>query len=397
MLTGYNIVYFGGELWDGLWNVPHEIVSTFAQQNKVLYVEPRPYLRKVLASFHRGELDLSDLRRPQLRQISENLFIFSYPTWAPISGHFPLAQLTSFSRRRAFRSALRELRMSQPIVWFHRPNMVDLINEVPSPRLRLYHAVDEYTTYGNMTPARRRRIEELEKEMMNQVDAVIVTSKKLYDTKKTVNSNVYLVPNGVNYQAYTAALADPQLPDELQAINHPRLGYIGHIGDRINVDILKEIAQKNPEWSLVFLGEVRFDKSAEAWQTFQAMPNVHHLGQVKGSCVPHYVKGFDVGLMPYVQNRHAEYISPLKLYDYLAAGIPVASLSFPAACEFSQYIHLADTPQHFSRAVCSALADTTLEHRQTRRNVASQHSWEARIAQLSEVIQTQLAAKGAER
>jgi glycosyltransferase involved in cell wall biosynthesis len=197
----------------------------------------------------------------------------------------------------------------------------------------------------------------------------------------------------VDYQAYSDALADPRLPDNLRGIEPPRLGYSGLIGDKLNLPMLKELAQENPGWSLVFLGCVNASKQAKTWQALQAMPNVHYLGSVEWSQVPHYVKGFDVGLMPYLQDRHSETISPLKLYDYLAAGLPVASIDIPAAREFSPYIHLADSPGNFAQAVRAALADTTPERRQARRNVAAQHTWEARVEQLSDLIQALLAAK----
>jgi glycosyltransferase involved in cell wall biosynthesis len=157
--------------------------------------------------------------------------------------------------------------------------------------------------------------------------------------------------------------------------------------------MLKELALKNPQWSLVFLGEARISQQAETWQTLLTLPNVHHLGFVEVAQVPYYLKGFQVGLMPYMQNRHAENISPLKLYDYLAAGLPVASLDIPAAREFSSYVHLATSPENFSQAVRDALADTAPERYQARRYVAAQHTWEARVEQLSDLIEIQLATR----
>jgi glycosyltransferase involved in cell wall biosynthesis len=393
MLTGQNLVYFAPEPWDGLWRNRQQLMSVFSRKNKVLFVERRLNLRRTLAGCRRGDLGPSDLHRPSLWQISENLFVFRYPVWAPISSRFPLGQFTRMLGRLSLRNALRKLQMSQPIVWFHRPGTVDLINEIPPARLLIYHVVDEYTAYGGVTLARRHRSEEREKKMMAQVDMVIVVSKNLYEAKRPFNPNTYLVPNGVNYQAYTAALSDPHLPDDLRVIQTPRLGYIGLIGNKLNFNMLKELAQENPEWSLVLLGEVRVSEQAETWQALRALPNVHHLGPVEVSQVPYYVKGFQVGLMPYLQNRHAEHISPLKLYDYLAAGLPIASLDIPAAREFSQHIHLADNPRSFAQAVRVALADTTPERRQARRNVAAQHTWEARVEQISDLIQAQLIAK----
>jgi glycosyltransferase involved in cell wall biosynthesis len=397
MLAGHNLVYFAPGEWDGLWRNRQQLMAVFARQNRVLYVERRRHLRSTLAGFCRGELGRSDLGGSSLRQVMDNLFVFRQPVWAPVSGRFPSRELTRMIRRFCIQKALSRLGMSQPIVWFSLPGMAWLVGDVPRARLLLYHVVDEYTTYGVQTPARRRRVEEREREMMALVDAVIVVSKKLYEAKRPMHPNTYLVPNGVNHQAYSAALDEPHMPNGLEVIQPPRLGYSGLIGDKLDLPMLKELAQENPAWSLVFLGEVRVVEQAETWQALLAMPNVHYLGLVEISQVPHYLKGFQVGLMPYVQNRHAEHISPLKLYDYLAAGLPVASLDIPAAREFEPYIHLADSPQDFARAVRAALADTAPERRQARRRIAAQHTWEARAQQLSDLIQAQLVANEAKR
>jgi glycosyltransferase involved in cell wall biosynthesis len=386
------MIYFG-DYWDGVRRNRQQLMTVFARHNKVLYVAKEPYLRSTLVGLGQGELTWSDLCSSPVRQVAENLYVFRYPLWAPASGRFPLKQLTQEARRRALKKALRELQMSQPIVWFYHPRWVDMLDEVSSARLRLYHVIDEYTSYQDKTASRCRQIEEQEKKMLAQVDAVIVVSKELYEVKHRFNPNTYLVPNGVNYQAYSDASADPRVPEDLQAIKSPRLGYSGLIGDRLNLAMLKDLAQGNPEWSLVFLGPVNVSKQAETWQALQAMPNVHYLGLVESARVPYYVKGFDVGLMPYVQDRHAETISPLKLYDYLAAGLPIAAMDIPAAREFSSYIHLAGAPQDFSRTVRDALADTTSERRQARREIALQNTWEARVEQLSDLIQAQLIAR----
>jgi glycosyltransferase involved in cell wall biosynthesis len=208
-----------------------------------------------------------------------------------------------------------------------------------------------------------------------------------------LNRNTYLVPNGVNYQAYSDALADPQFPAELSTIEMPRLGYSGLIGDRLDLEMLRTLAERHSEWSLVFLGEARVEQQAEIWQALLALPNVHYLGQVDVSHVPNYLKGFQVGLMPYTLGRESDNISPLKLYDYLATGLPVASMDIPAAREFSSYIHLASRAADFSGAISAALADTAPARCQERRRVASQHTWEARVEQLSDLIQAQLRTK----
>ena len=128
------------------------------------------------------------------------------------------------------------------------------------------------------------------------------------------------------------------------------------------------------------------------WQTLVDLPNVYHLDAVNVLRVPYYVKGFQVGLMPNLQNLFAENCSPLKLYDYLAAGIPVASIDMPHARPFASHIHLAPTPDDFEQAVRDALADTGHQHWQERRQIAARETWESRALKLSEIIVDRLAA-----
>jgi glycosyltransferase involved in cell wall biosynthesis len=264
--------------------------------------------------------------------------------------------------------------------------MIDMLDEIPSACLRLYHVVDEYSAYEGQTEMIRNLIREQEQKMLAQADAVIVVSEELYRAKSQLNSHTYLVPNAVNFEAYTAALADPALPKDLETIRPPRLGYIGLISERLNLDMLHELAQDNPQWSLVLLGEERVPHQAETWEALRALPNVHYLGAVSVARVPAYVKGFHVGLMPYARDRQAESISPLKLYDYMAAGIPIASEDIPAVREFASFVHVAQ-PGEFDRAVRHALADSAPSRRETRRNAAAQHTWHTRVEELSTIIE----------
>ena len=158
----------------------------------------------------------------------------------------------------------------------------------------------------------------------------------------------------------------------------------------MDLRLLKTLAEEHPQWSLIFLGEARLAQQAETWQALLALPNVHYIGQVDVSQVPDYLKGFQVGLMPYALGRESDNISPLKLYDYLAVGLPIASTDIPATREFSRYIHIGASPQHFAQAAEAALADMTPERRQERREIAARHTWEARIEQLSAIIEEHL-------
>jgi hypothetical protein len=390
MLTGHSLVYFAQGPWKDLWRPQHQLMSVFARTNKVLYVERRHFMRSTIRAFSRGELGWDDLSRPSLEKVADNLYVHRYPVWAPVTGARPLKGLTRALSHGSLRRSMRMLGMSDPIAWYSLPGMLDMIDDLPA-RLRIYHAIDEYTSYSNHTERSKYALLEREKRLMAAVDAVVVVSQTLYDAKSPYNRHTYLVPNAVNYAAYQAALDDPELPPELAAIPEPRIGYIGLIGDKLDYHMLLDLARNNPQWSLVFLGTVRLSRDQETWDSLLSLSNVHHLDAVDVLRVPHHVKGFQVGLMPNLQNLFAENCSPLKLYDYLAAGIPVASMDMPHARPFASHVHLASTPEEFERTVYAALADTDCQRCLERRQIAAQETWEARAQKLSEIIVDRLA------
>ena len=393
MLTRQSFVYYSPSPWHDLWRPQHHLAMALSRRNKVLFVERYPHLRSTLACFRQGKLRWADLRIPHLEQISENLHVYRPPLWACISPNPVVRGLSMLSRRFFLGRALRRLGMSHPLVWFSLPGMLELSQDIPSASLKLYHVIDEYSGYHGQTAASRRRLQQKEKEMMALVDVVCVVSEKLYQSKSPFNPHTCMIPNGVDYTSYERSLADPSLPENLRDIPEPRLGYIGLVGEKVDLPMLKQLAESHPQWSLVFLGVVKLDKQADTWRALHALPNVHLLDPVSAPQVPDYVKGFQVGLMPYVLDLQVQNSSPMKMYDYMAAGIPIASIDMPPARPFESLIHLASVPQDFARAVDAALADVSPERRDARRQLAKQHSWDARVEQVLGVIEARLAER----
>jgi UDP-galactopyranose mutase len=185
------------------------------------------------------------------------------------------------------------------------------------------------------------------------------------------------------------------VPSELGAVPRPRLGVIGLIGPKLDFDLLQAAASARPDWSFVFLGAVSAAGAAGGWTRLAAQPNVFYLGQVPAARVPEYVCGFDVGLMPYIRSGHLPYSDPLRLYDYLAAGIPVATVDQPWLEGYRTAVHTGTGPGPFLEAIEAALTDTDAERVAVRRQLAAQCSWDRRVAVISELIESRLAAGAA--
>jgi glycosyltransferase involved in cell wall biosynthesis len=162
------------------------------------------------------------------------------------------------------------------------------------------------------------------------------------------------------------------------------------INEKIDLALLRDVAQARPDWSLALIGPVtlRFHREQLAWLD---LPNVHLLGFKPVEQLPRYVVACQVCLMPYKINEWTRHIDPLKMYEYLAAGQPVVSTDIPSARAFAPPLRIAHDAPGFVRDIETALAETDDAQREVFRRLAAQHDWEARVEALSVHIEAALA------
>jgi len=304
-----------------------------------------------------------------------------------------LKQASEGLRRYLLASAAKRAGLDHPIVWISRPWAADLARSFQA-RLKIYHVVDEYSAYPGQSEAVRAHVQRAETAVLRAADLVIVSSKALLEAKRQVNPCTFMVPNGVNQAGYQKQLEQgAPLPPELARVPRPRLGYLGQIGAKLDFDLLQAVALARPNWSLVFVGSLTGPQAQDRWDRLRALPNVYDLGAVPGERVPAYVCGFDVGLMPYQASAHTQYIDPLKLYDYLAAGLPIASVDLPALDGFRHLVHVGNTAPDFIAAAEAALLDVAPAAVNERRRAAAANSWEQRLETISALIQARLSER----
>ncbi len=390
MLMGHNLIYFGPGPWQGLWRNRHQLMTRFARCNRVLYVEPPLHLRPAVRQFLTRRESWQALHRPRIHQIWGGLYIYQSPAFAPISGRFPLNVLTCTLRRISLLRALRQLDIQRPIIWLSRPEMADLIGQFHE-QLAIYHVVDEYAAYRGVTQEQAELLRLQEEKLMGLADLVIVVSPALLEAKRPSNPHIYLVPNGVETEAFAqAAIGENSPPADLAAIREPRLVYAGLIGTRLDLSLLITLAEKHADWALVLIGEVdRRDCENELAQ-LQALPNVHFLGLKSAAAVPAYLMACQVCLLPYRLSRESYHMDPLKLYDGLASGKPIVSTAIPAATPYRDLIRLAFSIDEFEAAIQAALAEQDDDLAARRRAVAAANSWAARVEQISMLVEAHL-------
>jgi len=151
---------------------------------------------------------------------------------------------------------------------------------------------------------------------------LIAVSNAIVDKVDPLGPSLVL-PNAVDPDLWGER---PAIPDWLAALPGPRLLYLGTLDSRLEVEAALQVVRAWPDGSLVLVGPLE-DRAHLA--PLLAEPNVHHRGAVAHTEVPAIVAGADVCLIPHHRTDLTVAMSPLKLYEYLAAGRPVVATDLP--------------------------------------------------------------------
>ena len=390
MITGEEFVYFGPEPWGGMWRNRHQLLRRLATANRVIYVDPRPYVDAVFAALCGRELGWSGLRAGGMQPAAAQLWCYATPKYAALGGPPPIRAVTHWLRRRHLTHALLQVGVYRPIQWISTPAQIDARFDLPA-RLRVYHIVDDYLGYGSLSDRQRASWAARERALIDWADLVVAVSQELMVSKGAGNPKFRLLPNAVDDAAYRTA--DAPTPAALADLPRPLLGYIGLVGVRLDLALLDALAAAHPEWTLVLLGEVDRTGCGEVLDWLAGRPNVRLLPPVPGDQVAGYVRAFDLGLLPYRQTQETYHASPLKLYEYLAAGLPVAAADVPGARRFADVITIAADLPAWETAIATQLATNSPALVAARQAAVAPHTWDARVDTLSGYLADALAQR----
>jgi glycosyltransferase involved in cell wall biosynthesis len=149
-------------------------------------------------------------------------------------------------------------------------------------------------------------------------------------------------------------LAPGDAPSWFTELPGPRLLYVGSLDPRVEVEMVRATAEAYPNGSVVLMGRC---PDPEHYAGLRDLPNVTIAPPVARDELTAIVAAADVGLIPHVRNEQTEAMSPLKLFEYLAAGLPVAAIDLPGiASVLPSRTALARGTDDFVAAVTRAIA-----------------------------------------
>jgi glycosyltransferase involved in cell wall biosynthesis len=359
------------------------LMRLMARDNRVLWVNSIGYRSPNISSrdVSRAVKKILAAAGP-LQEPEKNIHVLS-PLIIPAYGRPWVRSLNRWLLQFQVRRAMGKLGFERPINWVFNPAAAVVAGSLGEDRI-IYYCVDEYTAFSGVdAPA----LAAMERELLAKADSVIVSSDRLYQAKRPFNPRTVLVRHGVDWSHFRGAL-DPQtqIPEDLARLPGPVIGYFGLIADDwVDAGLIAHLARSLPHASIVMLGKITMDVSA-----LKRFANIHFLGRKPYQSLPGYCRGFDAAIIPFPINQATLNANPLKVREYLAAGLPVVSTAIPEVRVLNS-CRIGSDPDEFVQQIEAALADPGPSI--ARSDAMREHGWAAR---LDEIYQ-HLSLQGAER
>lgn len=350
--------------WEFRYQRPQQIMSQFALNgHRVFYISP--------SRFEPADA----LPRVRVETIKENVYEVQLAAAGPFDVY---GEVVEGANREELLASLGELRRTYHINEAIAYVMIASWGVLALEAKQLwnwrviYDCMDEWENF----PGIKRRLLDVEIELVRICDLLVVTSKVLYEKWKRYHRPLVLARNAVDWGFYSEHCRPNQILGQVQ---HPVVGYYGAIADWFDVELVVEAAQQRPGYTFVLLGGV-FDVDITQ---LEALTNVCILGQQPYESMPQYLYHFDVCIIPFKINAITEATDPVKVYEYLSAGKPVVTVPLPELELLREYLYIAKDKDDFIIQLDLAVSEDDPEIVARRRQVVQQQTWMERYRQIA--------------
>lgn len=358
--------------WKFVYQRPQHLMNRFARYERVYFIEEPVYE-------HGGESFL------EIKKDGKNLWV--------VTSHL-LDTYTEdeivFQQKILLSQLYTEQKIENYIHWYYTPMALSISNHL-QPELVIYDCMDELSGF-KFAPA---DLKQKEKDLFRAADLVLTGGHNLYHAKKNLHNNIFPFPSSIDKEHFMQARGRMRVTPDQKNIKQPIFGFYGVIDERFDIELLREVATRKPEWSFVIIGPViKIDRA-----TLPVLPNIHYLGSKIYEELPVYLTGWDVALIPFLLNESTKYISPTKTPEYLAAGIPVLSSAIADVVNpygLNNLVQIFEDADSFISAGEKELAKTGAERRKWLRHVdlfLKGNSWDETWRQIKKHISITLKSK----
>jgi len=267
----------------------------------------------------------------------------------------------------------------------------------------LYHCSDNFPAL--FAGGLREKVEQRETELIRRADLVVCSHPKLVQKCIAMRDDVCYLEHAVDerFLRPTESVCSNQCPSDMTNIPHPRIGFVGSIDATVDFELLTKVAGDNTDLNFVLIGPTD-DAHRGQLEALTTLPNVHWLATKPWADLPGYLWNLDVAIIPFAMTDFTAAGSPLKQFEYLAAGLPIVSTRLKFADAIRPHIRIGETPEQFGKQLREACDETnhSSKVRERIRTIETGYTWGIRAEELSQQIASRIgvsscAAKSAPR
>lgn len=393
------IIYIALAKWDGKYaSTAFSIAKEFSNQQKTVYYIENPLtLKDILTNLHKKDIIK---RIPALFlginttfKIKDNLIAITPFAVLPINWLPPgniykiLLKANNYLFKKSILKTIKQQNIKDYIVYNSFNPFYNFSSETSEEKLSIYQSVDDisHSEYIN------KHGTYLEKQYAQSCDIVLTTSSHLKDKLSIYNKNTYLVANAADVTLFSTALdksipegAVSTVPKTYKAV----IGYVGNICHRINYNLLLKIVKEYPEYLLLMVGPI--NAKNDVILELKKHKNVLFTGAKKPKDLIPLLRIMNCSIIPFLKNELTESIYPLKINEYLAAGLPVITTDFSDDIKnFKDVIYLSETEEDFLAQIQKSIIENNEEKSKRRSEFVTSNNWTNRTLQIIEIIKNQ--------
>lgn len=379
-LRGRDILCFSHD-WTGDPLSKTHLMRVLSKDNRILWINAIANRMPTTSSkdVSRIYMKLKAFTEP-IREVEPNIFVLN-PLAFPSYGNRSILKINQSFLTGQVKKAMRKLGFTNAVNMVFNPAAGMIAGRLGESKI-IYYCVDEYTAFTGASPGLKR----IEDDLFRRADLVIVSAERLFDSKKDFNPNTFIIRHGTDWRHFRTAL-DPSLPipADIAGLPKPIIGFHGLLADWVDYELIKKTADRFGTGSVVLIGKIAVDAEQKV-KILDGVPNVHFLGRKPYAELPAYCKAFDVAINPFAINELTLAANPLKVREYLAAGLPVVSTDIPEVRVLPDCFVGIDHDDFIAK-IEQALADP--KPREAVSDAIAHESWEAKIDELGSIMENQ--------
>jgi glycosyltransferase involved in cell wall biosynthesis len=271
---------------------------------------------------------------------------------------------------------LTEIGFESPDLLWITDTTLHALTDIIDPKCIAVRIADDNVRFSNM-PASLKWAED---KLCSQANLLFVTSSPLEERfRSRYSSKLRLLRNGVDFEHFQGTWPRPQ---EYAGTTGPVAVYVGAMEQWFTPEWVEALAKAHPEMTVVLIGRADIDISR-----CTALPNVRYIGTKAYNDLPPYLAHADLGIIPFKRTSLVDSVSPLKLFEFFASGLPVVSARWTELERLDSPALLASTSDEFVRMVTDVIRQNWKASSGARfREYAKENSWEKRFESAMEDV-----------